>query len=59
VILAVNLGDDADTVGAITGQLAGAIWGLSSIPDRWLSQLAWREQLIGVAEALYARPPPG
>jgi ADP-ribosyl-[dinitrogen reductase] hydrolase len=27
VVTAVNLGDDADTVGATTGQLAGAIWG--------------------------------
>jgi ADP-ribosyl-[dinitrogen reductase] hydrolase len=47
LVLAVNLGDDADTVGAITGQLAGAIWGLSSIPDRWLRPLAWGAQLPG------------
>jgi ADP-ribosylglycohydrolase len=33
VLRAVNLGDDADTTGAICGQLAGAYWGESSIPE--------------------------
>ena len=32
VLKAVNLGDDADTVGAVTGQVAGAMWGYSGIP---------------------------
>ena len=45
VVHAVNLGDDADTVGAVTGQLAGAIYGESSIPERWLEPLAWRDVL--------------
>ena len=40
VVLAVNLGDDADTVGAITGQLAGAIYGAAAIPAPWLAPLA-------------------
>ena len=35
VLKAVNLGDDADTTGAICGQLAGAFWGESGIPE-WL-----------------------
>jgi ADP-ribosyl-[dinitrogen reductase] hydrolase len=35
VLNAVNLGDDADTVGAVAGQVAGAIWGCSRIPERW------------------------
>lgn len=39
VILAVNLGNDADTVGAITGQLAGAIYGHDAIPKRWLNKM--------------------
>lgn len=30
-----NLGDDADTVGAIYGQLAGAYYGVSAIPEEW------------------------
>ncbi len=42
LVLAVNLADDADTVGAVTGQLAGAIHGASAIPRRWLAPLAWR-----------------
>ena len=34
VILAANLGEDADTIAAITGQLAGAIYGFGCIPDK-------------------------
>ena len=52
VTLAVNLGDDADSVGAVTGQLAGALYGLSGIPARWLEPLAWRERLIATADRL-------
>jgi ADP-ribosyl-[dinitrogen reductase] hydrolase len=40
VLRAVNLGNDADTTGAICGQLAGAFWGESSIPDPLRSGLA-------------------
>jgi len=50
--LAVNLGGDADTIGAVTGQLAGAIYGRSGIPDRWLAKLAWRERIEERALAL-------
>ena len=39
-LLAVNLGDDADTTGAVYGQLAGAFYGASEIPDRWREKLA-------------------
>ena len=52
VILAANLGDDADTVAAITGQLAGALYGVSAIPQRWMAKLAWRERLEAAARAL-------
>ena len=45
VVLAVNLGDDADTVGAVTGQIAGALYGASTIPQRWLKTLAWAEKI--------------
>jgi ADP-ribosyl-[dinitrogen reductase] hydrolase len=45
LILAVNLADDSDTVGAVTGQLAGALYGRSAIPARWLDVLAWREHI--------------
>ena len=40
VLKAVNLGDDTDTIGGITGTLAGIIYGLESIPNKWLSKLA-------------------
>lgn len=42
VLRAVNLGDDADTTGAVCGQLAGAYWGESGIPDDWLAGMAQR-----------------
>ncbi|MGO8739738.1 ADP-ribosylglycohydrolase family protein [Rhodoblastus sp.] len=45
LILAVNLADDADTVGAVTGQLAGALYGRVGIPERWLDVLAWRDHI--------------
>lgn len=40
LVAAVNLGGDADTIGAITGGLAGAIYGASEIPLRWVNRLA-------------------
>lgn len=39
LVKAVNLGGDADTIGAITGGLAGALYGYDSIPDRWKASL--------------------
>lgn len=39
VVKAVNLGGDADTIGAITGGLAGALYGFTAIPIRWLTRL--------------------
>lgn len=52
VTQAVNLGGDADTVGAITGALSGARWGASAIPQRWLDGLENREGIIARADAL-------
>jgi ADP-ribosyl-[dinitrogen reductase] hydrolase len=40
---AVNLGDDADTTGAIYGQLAGAYYGVNAIPQNWIERLALHE----------------
>ncbi len=54
VLLAANLGDDADTVAAITGQLAGALWGMDGIPADWLAKLAWREQIEALGLRLLA-----
>jgi ADP-ribosyl-[dinitrogen reductase] hydrolase len=53
LVLAVNLGDDADTIGAVTGQLAGAIYGRQGIPAQWLKDLAWKRHIEERAEALW------
>lgn len=45
VLRAVNLGDDADTTGAICGQFAGAYWGESAIPEDLRAGLARRDLL--------------
>lgn len=55
ILLAVNLGDDADTTGAICGQLAGAFYGAEGTPKRWRDLLARREQLTEYAQALLQR----
>lgn len=52
VVRAVNLGHDADTVGAITGALAGARWGAESIPQPWLDGLENRDGVLARADAL-------
>ena len=58
ILLAANLADDADTVAAVTGQLAGAIHGLSGIPERWLARVAWRDRLVEAAQRLLPPSPP-
>jgi len=51
--LAVGLGDDADTTGAVYGQLAGAFYGIQGIPQEWRDMLFWREQIITFAQQLF------
>ena len=51
-LLAVNLGDDADTTGAVYGQLAGAYHGHSGIPTGWLDKLALRSTIETYADRL-------
>ena len=52
VLKAVNLGDDANTVGAITGGLAGIIYGYDTIPPEWLEVLAKKDNIIELADKL-------
>lgn len=40
VVNAVNLGGDADTIGAIAGGLAGVYWGYKAIPKRWIEKFS-------------------
>jgi ADP-ribosylglycohydrolase len=54
-LLAVNLGEDADTVGAVYGQLAGAHYGLSAIPPQWVERLSMRDRIIGYADGLFEK----
>jgi ADP-ribosyl-[dinitrogen reductase] hydrolase len=53
VLLAANLGDDADTVAAVTGQIAGALYGISGIPPAWREKLAWYDILCQKAYDLF------
>ena len=45
VLTAINLGGDADTIGAITGSLAGLYYGIEQIPKKWLNVLCEKEML--------------
>lgn len=55
VLRAVNLGDDADTTGAVCGQLAGAYWGESGIKDEWRSKLARMDLIENALHGLLNR----
>ena len=48
-----NLGEDADTTGAVYGQLAGAIYGVEAIHSAWVKKLAIRELIEGYANRLF------
>lgn len=52
ILLATNLGDDADTVAAVTGQIAGAFYGMSGIPSEWLDKLYETERFIELVDKL-------
>jgi ADP-ribosyl-[dinitrogen reductase] hydrolase len=52
VLLATNLGDDADTTAAITGQLAGAFYGEQAIPLFWRERLVMNQEIGKMAEDL-------
>jgi ADP-ribosyl-[dinitrogen reductase] hydrolase len=55
VLAAVNLGGDADTIAAVAGQIAGAVYGLDSIKKEWVNQLYMVDDLKTLAEKLYNR----
>ena len=52
-LLAVNLGDDADTTAAIYGQIAGATYGAEAIPAAWLEVLTMATEIMSMADSLY------
>ena len=57
VLLAANLGDDADTTAAVAGQLAGAFYGESGIPESWLQKLTLGNEIGLLAEQLTLQKP--
>lgn len=54
LVEAVNLGYSAAAVGAVTGQLAGALYGMSRIPAEWQEMVAWRRRIVDMADHLVA-----
>jgi ADP-ribosyl-[dinitrogen reductase] hydrolase len=52
VLKAVNLGEDTDTTGAVTGGLAGLKYGFEAIPEKWLIMLARNEDITTLADKL-------
>ena len=52
VLKAVNLGEDTDTTGAVTGGLAGLLYGLDNIPNNWKKQIAKHDDIEELAERL-------
>ena len=52
VLKAVNLGDDTDTTGAITGGLAGLLYGIDAIPKKWIDKLARKEDIEDLSERM-------
>ena len=52
-LMVVNLGDDADTTGAIYGQIAGTYYGFGGIPEEWRNKIARYDDILQLAEGLY------
>jgi ADP-ribosyl-[dinitrogen reductase] hydrolase len=55
VLKVVNLGDDADTTGAIYGMLAGAYYGYDAIPSKWTDKIAKKELIDDLVMDLYKK----
>ena len=53
VLKAVNLGEDTDTIGAITGTLAGAKYSFESIPKEWIEKLVNKALIEEKCEQLF------
>jgi len=54
ILQAANLGDDADTTGAVCGQLAGAFHGDQGIPGEWLGRLFMADTIRDLADRLHS-----
>ncbi len=54
VLLAANLGEDADTCAAVFGQLGGAYFGYQAIPKAWREKIAMAEKIEYFSHAIYS-----
>jgi ADP-ribosyl-[dinitrogen reductase] hydrolase len=54
VLRAANVGGNSDVVAAVCGQLAGAHYGASAIPQSWRSGLIEKDLIEGIADRLLA-----
>jgi ADP-ribosyl-[dinitrogen reductase] hydrolase len=52
-LLVVNMGDDADTTGAVYGQIAGAFYGLEGIPEEWREKIVFSELILQFADQFF------
>ncbi|MFJ4432488.1 ADP-ribosylarginine hydrolase Tri1 [Pseudomonas sp. NPDC089395] len=59
ILLAANLADDADSVAATAGQIAGALYGVSGMPPEWVARVAWAQHIRGLATRLFEASPQG
>ena len=59
VLKAVNLGEDTDTTAAVTGGLAGLLYGYKNIPVKWINQISRSDDIEELAERLSAGLPFG
>jgi ADP-ribosyl-[dinitrogen reductase] hydrolase len=52
VLMAVNLGSDADTTGAVTGGLAGLYYGFESISEKWRNEISRKDDIYNLCDRL-------
>lgn len=55
ILMAANLGDDADTTAAVCGQIAGAFYGIEGIPEQWRAKISMADEIISLADQLHAQ----
>ncbi|MEF9480278.1 ADP-ribosylglycohydrolase family protein [Chryseobacterium sp. 1B4] len=55
ILKAVNLGEDTDTTGAITGGIAGIYYGYENIPEEWIAELVRKDDIEKLCEKLHQK----
>jgi len=55
VLKAVNLGEDTDTTGCVTGGLAGLYYGLEAVPKEWIYALARKDDIGNLFKRLTSK----